>query len=190
MTYKTKYLLDVDIKKTFIKLHETINDALKSLNNSNARICIVVDKKNFFKGVLNDGDIRRALLKGKNLTTKISNIYNKKPIVLNKNYDEKNSIKKLKENNLDNAPIVDNKKIIGIFNANKPIIKKNLEMPVVIMSGGKGSRLKPTTIKIPKALVQIKKTPMLTLVINNLRKYGFFNFILTTFYKKNLIKNF
>ncbi|SMF79612.1 sugar phosphate nucleotidyltransferase [Candidatus Pelagibacter sp. HIMB1321] len=190
MTYKTKYLLDIDIKKTFIKLHETINDALKSLNNSNARICIVVDKKNFFKGVLNDGDIRRALLKGKNLTTKISNIYNKKPIVLNKNFDEKNSIKKLKENNLDNAPIVDNKKVIGIFNANKPIIKKNLEMPVVIMSGGKGSRLKPTTIKIPKALVRIKKTPMLTLVINNLRKYGFFNFILTTFYKKNLIKNY
>ena len=55
---------DININKLFIKLDQTINDALKNLALSKAKICIVIDNKNFFKGLLNDGDIRRALLKG------------------------------------------------------------------------------------------------------------------------------
>ena len=185
MISKNNYSANSKIKKTFVKLDQTINDALKSLNSSNAKICIVVDKKNFFKGVLNDGDIRRALLKGKSLDTKIYKVYNKKPLVLNK----KISLKRLKNKEIDQAPIVSNKKVIGILNRNKLIIQ-NLKIPVVIMSGGIGSRLKPVTTKIPKALVTIKKIPMLSLVINNIQKHGFNNFTLTTFYKNRLIKNY
>ena len=48
MISKNIYLGNFSIKKTFIKLDQTINDALKSLTSSNAKICIVVDKKNFF----------------------------------------------------------------------------------------------------------------------------------------------
>ena len=101
MISKNKYLQDNSIRKTFIKLDQTINDALKSLTLSNAKICIVVDKKNNFKGVLNDGDIRRALLKGKNVESKISQVYNKNPIVLKKDFDKKISIKKLKNKDID-----------------------------------------------------------------------------------------
>ena len=58
------------------------------------------------------------------------------------------------------------------------------------MSGGLGSRLKPITSKIPKALVLIKKIPMLSIVIDNIKKYGFINFTLTTFHKSKLIKTY
>ena len=189
MISKNKYLQDNSIRKTFIKLDQTINDALKSLTLSNAKICIVVDKKNNFKGVLNDGDIRRALLKGKNVESKISQVYNKNPIVLKKDFDKKISIKKLKNKDIDQAPIIHKRKVIGIFNRNK-LVFQNLKVPVVIMSGGIGSRLRPVTNQIPKALVPIKKTPMLSIVIYNIRKHGFVNFILTTYYKRNLIKNY
>lgn len=189
MIYKDNYFPDENLKKAFIKLDQTINDALKSLTYSNTKICIVTDKKNLFKGVLNDGDIRRALLKGKNLDTKIRQVYNKKPIVLKKNFNKKTYIKKLKNKDIDQAPIVHKKKVIGIFNRNK-LILQNLKVPVVIMSGGIGSRLRPITNKIPKALVPIKKVPMLSIVLGNLKKNGFVNFVLTTFYKSNFIKNY
>ena len=58
------------------------------------------------------------------------------------------------------------------------------------MCGGFGKRLKPTTLKIPKALVLVNNSPMLTRVINNLKKYGFKKFILSTYYKSKLIKNY
>ena len=71
MTSKNKDFVNINVKKTFIKLNQTISEALKSIQNSQSKICIVVDQKNYFKGVVNDGDIRRALLKGKSLETKI-----------------------------------------------------------------------------------------------------------------------
>ena len=166
-----------------------ISDALKSLINSGTRICIVVDKKNHFKGVLNDGDIRRALLKGKNLETKIQEIYNKKPIIIKKNFSKEISLKRLKEKSVDQAPIIDGKKVVGIFFRDK-FLFQNLKTPVVIMSGGLGKRLRPVTSKIPKALVLLKNKPMLSIVIQNIKNFGFNNFILTTFYKHGLIKKY
>ena len=58
------------------------------------------------------------------------------------------------------------------------------------MSGGLGKRLRPVTSKIPKALVLLKNKPMLSIVIQNIKNFGFNNFILTTFYKHGLIKKY
>ena len=189
MTSKNKNLVNINLKKTFIKLNHKISDALKSLQSSQSKICIVVDQKNYFKGLLNDGDIRRALLKGKNLETKIKEIYNKKPFILKKNFNKELSLKRLKERGIDQVPIIDKKKVIGIFFRDKFLLQ-HLKTPVVIMSGGLGTRLRPITSKVPKALVLIKKKPMLSIIIQNIKNFGFNNFILTTFYKHNLIKKY
>ncbi len=190
MTYKNKKnFISPEIRKTFVFLGQTINQALKNLSSSGYKICIVCDSKNVFKGVLNDGDIRRALLKGKNLSSKIDNIYNKKPILFRENSVRSKVVKRLAAEKVEHAPIVKNKKVIGIFSSNK-FISKDLNIPVVIMCGGFGKRLKPTTLKIPKALVSVNNSPMLTRVINNLKRYGFKKFILSTYYKSKLIKNY
>lgn len=179
----------MNIKSTFIRLDQKISDSLKNLTKSQCRICIVVDKNNNFKGVLNDGDIRRALLEGKSLETKINKIYNKKAITFKKNYNKEFALKKLTDQEIDQAPIVDKKKVIGIFFKNKFLYHK-LKTPIVIMSGGLGIRLKPITNKLPKALILIKKEPMLSLVIKNIKNYGFRNFILCTYYKNKMIENY
>ena len=139
--------------------------------------------------MLNDGDIRRALLKGKNLGSKIDSIYNKRPIIFRENSVRSKVIRRLSAQKVEHAPIVKNKKVIGIFSSKK-IISEDLNTPVVIMCGGFGKRLKPTTLKIPKALVSVNNSPMLTRVINNLKRYGFKKFILSTYYKSKLIKNY
>ena len=58
MTSENKNFVNINVKKTLIKLDQKISDALKSLQNSSNKICIVVDRNNYFKGVLNDGDIK------------------------------------------------------------------------------------------------------------------------------------
>ncbi len=178
-----------NLKKTYIKLGDTIADALKSLSASSLRVCMVLDKKNFFKGVLNDGDIRRALLNGKNLKSKIDNIYNKKPIIIKNKITRKTLIDKLSKIDVDYAPVIRGKKVIDIFNIKKKIPTK-FKAQVVIMCGGLGTRLKPLTKKIPKALIRINNEPMLSLVVKKINNYGFNDFIFATNYKSNLIKNY
>lgn len=189
MIYKINNLRKSQLKKSYIKLGDTIEDALKSLSASSLRVCIVLDKKNFFKGVLNDGDIRRALLNGNNLKTRIDNIYNKRPIIIKNKIIKKTLIDKLLKLDIDYAPIIKEKKVIDIFNIKRKI-PTNFKAQVIIMCGGLGTRLKPLTEKIPKALIKIKNEPMLSLVIKKIRSYGFTDFILATNYKSNLIKNY
>ena len=133
MIYKNK--INLKIEKSCIFLDQTINDALKNLSSSGFKMCIVLNRNKDFKGVINDGDIRRALLKGYDLTSKIEKIYNKKPIVIRKNSKKSKILKKLSLENVDQAPIVRNKKLIGIFSRNN-FISENLNTPVVIMCGG------------------------------------------------------
>ncbi|MBL7129823.1 MAG: NTP transferase domain-containing protein [Candidatus Omnitrophica bacterium] len=61
-------------------------------------------------------------------------------------------------------------------------------MKVVILAGGKGTRLKPYTITIPKPLVPIGKFSILEIVIRQLKKYGFEDIILTVNHMSELIK--
>lgn len=178
-----------EIKKTYIYLGQTIEDALKKIQSSSFKICIVLNTKDLFKGVLNDGDIRRALLKGKNLNSKIDDIYKKNPLIVRENYSEARMFKKLAIREIDEAPIIKNKKVLGIFSLKIPISKET-KIPVVIMCGGRGKRLKPITNQIPKALVKINNVPMMSFVINNIRKYGFKEFILSTYFKSSLIKKY
>ena len=177
MTHKNKNF-SLDFKKTFIQLNQTIRDALKSLNISGSKLCIVVDKKYLFKGVLNDGDIRRALLIGKTLDTKIKYIYNKKPFVLRENFNKKKSLKKLKLKKIDQAPIINKKKVLGVFNIDKSIFQ-NLNVPVVIMSGGYGLRLKPFTNILPKPLIPLNNKPVIDHIIDKFVVSGIKNFYIS-----------
>ena len=63
-------------------------------------------------------------------------------------------------------------------------------MKVVILAGGKGSRLSEYTKKIPKPMVKIKGQPILIHIMKHYAKYGFKDFVIATGYKHNLIKNF
>jgi glucose-1-phosphate cytidylyltransferase len=63
-------------------------------------------------------------------------------------------------------------------------------MKVVILAGGKGSRLAEYTAAIPKPMVQISKVPIIHRIINIYEKFGFDDFIIASGYKSKIIKDY
>ena len=63
-------------------------------------------------------------------------------------------------------------------------------MKVVILAGGKGSRLSELTKKIPKPMVKIKNRPIIIHIMEHYAKYGFKDFIIAAGFKSKIIKNF
>jgi len=63
-------------------------------------------------------------------------------------------------------------------------------MKVVILAGGKGSRLSEITKSIPKPMVRIGKKPIIEHIINYYMKFGFKDFIIASGYKHLIIKNY
>lgn len=172
----------------------SIEDAINKMEMSEKKILLVISKKNRFIGTVTDGDFRRFfLMKNKNIKSSISLIANKNStFIRNLEIEKKNKIKNIflsKEVNY--IPVLDNNDVpIGILDRDDYFgfeTKNNL--PIIIMAGGFGKRLGSITKKIPKPAVQINGIPMINKLIQNLYKDNFKNFIISLFFKGNLIKN-
>jgi histidinol-phosphate phosphatase family protein len=61
---------------------------------------------------------------------------------------------------------------------------------VIILCGGKGTRLRPLTYKIPKPMAKVGRRPIIAYVIDNLLRVGVKNLILSAGYKADMVENY
>ena len=168
------------------------------LSKSAKKCLIVLDEKKQLIGTLTDGDIRRAFLKGKNFNSTIHNIYKKNPIKLLR---EKLKIKQVKslmiKNKIDFLPIVNNKNKFLSFITWDQLEKKKIKnkkklknVSIVIMAGGKGTRLMPFTSVLPKPLIPLGGKTVLEHIIDKFIDFGKRNFFISINFKSKIIKSY
>lgn len=168
-----------------------IIDAMKKIDQNGKGIIYVCEAEKL-QGVLTDGDIRRYILKNGDLNDLVSRIANKHPIVLPYK-DRHKAPKVLKEKNIRSVPLVDeNLFIISIAfsDGDLQLCKEKLGLPVVIMAGGKGTRLYPYTQILPKPLIPIGEKTITEHIMEHFEAYGCTHFDLIVNYKKNFIKSY
>ena len=185
------------LKDSCILNNDNLYTALINLNKNKKKCLIVKSKSNKLLGTLTDGDIRRALNSGILLKEKINNIYNKKPYYLiYGNFSQEDINKTFKKEKIELLPIVDrNLKIIDILdlNSSKNYIKKKqlkFDLPVVIVAGGKGTRLEPFTDVLPKPLIPLNNTTIIELILSKFEKIGLNKINIIVNYKSEIIKSF
>mgnify|MGYP001361924138 CR=1 FL=1 len=174
----------------------SIRQAMKKLSQTGHKCLVIVDENNLLLGTLTDGDIRKAILKGLNISNSIDNIYEPSPTVLIKNKFKPDEVKDLfKKRKFDLIPIIDNKGKLKdilfwdlILKNEKKRFNKKLNKPVVIMAGGKGSRLEPFTKVLPKPLIPVHDKPVIEHIIGHFTQIGCINFFLTVNYKSKIMK--
>ena len=168
---------------------ETLLNALKNLEKNNAQIVLVIDKKGKLLGTISDGDIRRNLIVGKSLKTKVTEIMNKNFVSLDKDFSKQNILEIMRTKDINQIPIIDKDgKVIDIVLLRELIkITKNYENPVLIMAGGIGSRLMPFTENCPKPMLRVGEKPILEILLERLIENGFRNFYISVNYLKEQI---
>jgi len=181
------------IQRLGISKDETIKKALKQLDENARKILFVIDGEGKLIGTITDGDIRRWILKHGSLNDAVEKIMNDNPYVLNVR-DKYKAKRIMKEKTIQAVPIVDDTgKLAAAVFWNDVFddtfkIYDNINLPVVIMAGGQGTRLKPYTNIIPKPLIPIGDIPIVERIINRFLNFGCKNFYMTINYKKNIIK--
>jgi len=183
----------MEYEKILISSDISIENAIKKLDETSKQILIVVNSEKILLGVITDGDIRRWILKSGELKESVDKIMNTNPtFIFEKDFGLAKNI--IMEKAIAALPILDDdKKIINIVfwndHFNKPLANfKKISNPIVIMAGGKGSRLKPITNIIPKPLVPIGEITIVERIINEFKRYGAENFYMTINFKKEMIK--
>ncbi len=188
------------LKSLLILIDASLKEAMQKLNDTAEQILFVTDKSDKLLGTVTDGDIRRGLINGLKFSDKVENVMFHKFIYFF--YDEPEKKKKserimLKEK-IEQIPILDkNDHIIDVIlwadifgEENALESKQFFTNPVVIMAGGKGTRLDAFTKILPKPLIPIGEKPIIEIIMEKFYKQGFQNFIFTLNYKKEYIKMF
>ncbi len=141
---------------------------------------------------ISDGDIRRFILKNGNVEGSVNSIANYKPIAFYEN-QVKETIEVFARSDVQSIPILNlNDEITSVLFRNDVIIKKEnlLNLPIVIMAGGKGTRLYPYTKILPKALIPIGDIPISEHIVNRFHLLGCNNFYMILNHMGNMIKSY
>ena len=174
----------------------TIRQAMKKLSQSGDKCLVVVDEKNTLLGTLSDGDLRKAILNGSEMSDSIHQIYQSKPTVLiDGEYEKENAKKIFTQQRFDLIPVVNKRgKLIDIIlwnevlnNGNKNQ-KSKMDVPVVIMAGGKGARMEPFTKILPKPLIPVHEKPIIEHIIQHFTDFGCHEFHMMVNYKGRILK--
>lgn len=169
----------------------TILQAMEKIDkNSKGIVYVATDE--ILEGVVTDGDIRRFLLKQGDLEQNIMTVANKNPLSLELGQEE-NAEKIMLEKDIRSIPILNYKgEIVKICFQNDlvEVKKEKLDIPVVIMAGGKGTRLYPYTQILPKPLIPIGDKTITEHIMDRFRSYGCEEFTMIVNYKKHFIKSY
>lgn len=166
----------------------SFREALQLIDREASQFALIVDEDHLLLGVITDGDIRRALLRGDNLETAVSNAMNRSPKVAREGELRNALLRRMRELNIHFLPKVDARnKIVGVVRFADLALAPRRPNRVVIMAGGRGRRLGPLTDTCPKPMLKIGGKPILETVIDLLMTFGFSDFTLSVHYLKERI---
>lgn len=178
-------------------IDDTIKQAIKKIKKNGTRTLIISDKNSELLGTLSEGDIQKVLInEDVTLNDKILNYYNKNPKkIIFKNLKKIDMRQFFIDGQFGLVPVTNEEnKILDIITWKDIFLKyqsnllKNID--VIIMAGGKGTRLRPITEILPKPLVPVDGKPILEHIIENFKYFGFNKFVLTINHQANLIKSY
>jgi len=177
-----------------IKSSDTISNAINKLKTSFLRTLLIIENKKVI-GVFTEGDFRKVVLKGLDINKPVKNFINKGYKFLNENYDKKKVINILKKNEkIHVLPVLNKDKILLDIVTRNDIFKKKYtkinNTSVVIMAGGKGTRMQPFTQILPKPLLPLGNKTLLDKLVQQFSSAGFNSFFITLNSKKNIIKSY
>ena len=163
--------------------------ALDNLPEHSRRTLFVTNDNGILVGTLTDGDIRRGLLNGLEISEGVTSFIKKTYRFLEKGEDSIEKIKAFKNSDIYLVPVVDqDKKLIEILD----LLKTSTLLPLtaLIMAGGRGERLKPLTDGTPKPMLQVGGKPIIEHNIDRLISFGISEVFISVKYLKEQIMDY
>jgi len=187
--------MEEQIKSLSVDASVSILSAMKQMDRVHHRLLMVTKDGKFFS-MFSVGDIQRAIIKGHNLNCPLESILRTSNITIASDKDDIGAVKTLmREKRIEFMPVInDDGDIINIifwqdlFEDTADAGREKINLPVVIMAGGKGTRLKPLTNVIPKPLIPVGDKTIIQEIMDQFEGIGCTKFYISVNYKVDMMK--
>ncbi len=182
------------IKNIVIPPSINLLSALKKMDEEHTKLLFVFEEGRFVS-ILTIGDIQRSIIRDGNLQGLVVNAIEPGKIYASIHDSQETIRKTMMEERATYMPILDDSGEIDdvllwsdVFTTKVPEPRQKIDIPVVIMAGGKGTRLKPITNVIPKPLVPIGDKTILEVIMDQFEAIGCHKFYMSVNYKADMMK--
>ena len=182
------------IENRKINSKSTILQAMQLMDKVGVKLLLVF-REDVFEGILTIGDIQRSIISNVSLNKSISSIIEKEKQYCSPDEDRESVRTKMLSLRAECMPVVDGTgKLIDVyywddfFKHSELQHREKIDLPVVIMAGGKGTRLKPLTYVIPKPLVPIGDKTILEVIMDQFESIGCHKFYMSVNYKADMMR--
>src|SRR5687767_12977454 len=169
----------------------SISEAVAQLERAGTGALVLCDENRFLLGLLTDGDLRRAILRGVRFDRPCSSIANPDPVIGPPDYTPAEALYLMdhsREFVVNHLPVVDeNGCVVDLLLRSDFVTEERIGLSAVIMAGGFGTRLRPLTDTLPKPMLPLGDRPLLELTIDRLHDAGIRRVHLTTHYLADAI---
>ena len=153
-------------RQAILHANATIQEAISNLNQVCVKIVMVVNTDGALQGTISDGDIRRGLLRGLDLNSPITSILQRHPLVVPPGMSRDMVMQLMVANKVQQIPAVDEeRRVVGLHLWEEIVAPPARPNLMVIMAGGRGTRLHPYTETCPKPMLPVNGKPMLDRVV-------------------------
>lgn len=181
----------MDWRKVSVNLKTTIRETIDIIDKTAMQIVLVIDENDHLLGTITDGDVRRGLLQGVDLSDSVKRIYYVSPLTGSIHDDHETLHQLMMRKFIKHLPVLDDDGKVIRLEILKDILKKSRHSnPVILMAGGLGKRLRPLTDNCPKPLVKVGGKPVLETILENFINDGFANFYISVNYKAEMIEDY
>jgi len=175
----------------------SIKEAMQKIDEAATATVFVCDSNGVLLGSLTDGDVRRRVLKTGDLAEKILYCYNCYPVFVVQDTYTVDEVRKLMlAKAIKVVPVVDDRRRLVDILRWQNLFEEDatgggkVDVPVVIMAGGKGTRLAPFTRILPKPLIPIGDKPIIEVIVDGFREQGISKFYITLNHKGEMIESY
>lgn len=182
------------IEKRSISSNISLLEALKQMDAQKVKMLFVFDKEHFIS-ILTIGDIQRAIVKNIALETPIAQLVDRNKKFAHTGEPMDVIREKMLRLRAECMPVLDEQGELvdvifwrDLFENEEKDLRPKIDLPVVIMAGGKGTRLKPITNVIPKPLVPVGDKTILEVIMDQFEGIGCHKFYMSVNYKADMMK--
>lgn len=183
------------IKERSIQQDNSLLSSLKQMDILGVKSLLVINENDLFVGILSIGDIQRAIIRNVSLESSVSYLLRPNPRIASPSTPLNQIKQQMVKYRMEIMPVVDkNQNIVRVYFWEDLFLDKvdvpvrPFDLPVVIMAGGFGTRLKPFTNVLPKPLFPYDQRTIIEEIIDRFINHGCSEFYISAYYKADILK--